>query len=135
MEFLIQGRSIKMKKLLTAILPSMLSQLHLTNSKKCLVIVLEDELDQMGLTIEMPGVHGFLVAIKVSKSWRDMLLTLAHELVHVSQMASGKLKNLPNGAKIWAGKKYKKSTPYLNQPWELNAFARQELILRRALEE
>ena len=95
MEFLIQGRSIKMKKLLTAILPSMLSQLHLTNSKKCLVIVLEDELDQMGLTIEMPGVHGFLVAIKVSKSWRDMLLTLAHELVHVSQMASGKLKNLP----------------------------------------
>lgn len=135
MEFLIHGRSVKMKKLLTVILPSMLSQLHLTNSKKCLVIVLEDDMDQMGLTVHMPGVDGFLVAIKNSKSWRDMLLTLSHELVHVSQMASGKLKNLPNGSRIWAGKKYKKSTPYLDQPWEQNAFARQELILRRALEE
>jgi hypothetical protein len=30
---------------------------------------------------------------------------------------------------------YGKTTPYLDMPWEIEAFSKQELILRRAFEE
>jgi hypothetical protein len=56
-------------------------------------------------------------------------------MVHVKQMAKGTLKSTKNGTTIWAGKKYSKKTEYLSMPWEIEAFSRQELILRRAFEE
>jgi hypothetical protein len=62
-------------------------------------------------------------------------MTLAHELVHVKQMAKGILKSTKNGSQIWAGKKYSKRTKYLDRPWEIEAFSKQELILRRAFED
>jgi len=55
-------------------------------------------------------------------------------MVHVKQLAKGTLKPLGSGVNIWAGKKYSKKTKYLDMPWELDAFARQEIILRRAIE-
>jgi hypothetical protein len=50
-------------------------------------------------------------------------------------MAKGKLKSTKRGAHLWAGKVFSKSTKYLERPWEVEAFSRQELIFRRALEE
>jgi hypothetical protein len=32
------------------------------------------------------------------------------------------------------GRRYTKKTRYLDQPWEQDAFARQEIIVRRAIE-
>jgi hypothetical protein len=80
-----------------------------------------------------------LVLIKPAKrltktSLINMATTLAHEMVHVRQLAKGMLKYLPNESKIWMGKRYTKKTKYLDQPWELDAFARQEIILRKAIE-
>jgi hypothetical protein len=56
-------------------------------------------------------------------------------MVHVKQMAKGILKSTKNGAQIWAGKKYSKRIKYLDRPWEIEAFSKQELILRRAFED
>jgi hypothetical protein len=53
-------------------------------------------------------------------------------MVHVRQMAKGKFKSLPNG-NTWNGKLYTKKTKYLDQPWEQDAFAKQELVFRRAI--
>ena len=39
------------------------------------------------------------------------------------------------GLYVWLGKMYSKKTPYLDMPWEIEAFSKQELILRRAFEE
>jgi hypothetical protein len=44
------------------------------------------------------------------------------------------LKNRKSGSYIWAGKRYSKNTAYLSMPWEIEAFSKQELILRRAFE-
>ena len=68
MEFKVEAASHLRRKFLTAIMPSMIEQLGLTNSKKAVVV------------------------------------------------------------------KYGKKTKYLDMPWELDAFARQEIILRRAIE-
>lgn len=61
-------------------------------------------------------------------------LALAHELTHVKQYARGTLKNLGNNRRSWRGKVYEADTPYLSRPWELQALAQQEILLRRALE-
>ena len=65
----------------------------------------------------------------------DMATTLAHEMVHVRQLAKGMMKFLPNNARMWMGKRYNKRVTYLNQPWELDAFSKQEILVRRAIEE
>ena len=45
------------------------------------------------------------------------------------------LKPMGNGVNIWRGKKYTKKTKYLNMPWELDAFSRQEIVFRRAIDD
>jgi hypothetical protein len=49
-------------------------------------------------------------------------------------MAKGILK-IKNGVNYWCGKRYTKRTKYLDQPWEQDAFARQELVFRKAITE
>jgi hypothetical protein len=62
-----------------------------------------------------------------------MGLTLAHEMIHVQQMARGILKTV-KGINYWRGRKYSKKTKYLDMPWEIGAFSRQEIIFRRSIE-
>jgi hypothetical protein len=134
MDYLVEARSQKKKKFIEAILPSMVEQLGLINSKKSVLIRLEQDCQGMGYTVPVDILDSFVVVIKSSMSLKDVGLTLAHELVHVRQMARGILK-IKNGVNYWRGKRYTKRVKYLNQPWEQDAFARQEMVLRRAIEE
>jgi hypothetical protein len=134
MDYLVEARSQKKKKFIEAILPSMVEQLGLINSKKSVLIRLEQDCQGMGYTVPVDILDSFVVVIKSSMSLKDVGLTLAHELVHVRQMAKGILK-IKNGVNYWRGKRYTKRVKYLNQPWEQDAFARQEMVLRRAIEE
>lgn len=136
MEIKVEG-SRRNKKWVEALLPSMLSQLKLENCRKGLLIRIYDECeDNQGITLDLTPMTGcYLVVIKPARNLKDIGMTLAHELVHVKQMAKGILKPSKNGVNYWAGKKYNKRTKYLDRPWEIEAFSRQELILRRAIEE
>lgn len=131
MNFIVQSRSKRTKKFFEAILPSMISQLNLTNSRKYL-IVKTDKIDSQGVTLPFYDIDTYLVVINSTKRITDMGITLAHEMVHVRQMAKGTLKSVAKG-NIWNGKLYTKKTEYLDQPWEQDAFAKQELIFRRAI--
>jgi hypothetical protein len=136
METRVEG-SRRNKKFVEALLPSMLRQLKLENSTKALLIRIADECeDNQGITLDLTQATGaYLVVIKPHRKLKEIGMTLAHELVHVKQLAKGTLKYGRNGSNIWAGKNYKKSTKYLDRPWEIEAFSKQELILRRAIEE
>jgi hypothetical protein len=131
MNFIVQSRSKRTKKFFEAILPSMIRQLNLTNSRKCL-IVKTDRIDSQGVTLPFYDIDTYLVVVNSTKRLTDMGITLAHEMVHVRQMAKGKLKSVAKG-NTWNGKLYTKKTEYLDQPWEQDAFAKQELIFRRAI--
>jgi Zn-dependent peptidase ImmA (M78 family) len=131
MNFIVQSRSKRTKKFFEAILPSMIRQLNLTNSRKCL-IVKTDRIDSQGVTLPFYDIDTYLVVVNSTKRLTDMGITLAHEMVHVRQMAKGKLKSVPKG-NTWNGKLYTKKTEYLDQPWEQDAFAKQELVFRRAI--
>ena len=122
-------------------MPSMIGQLGLTRSRRALLVkITSDVPDGMeGATMYIDVADCYLVLIKqprrLSKSSLiNMATTLAHEMVHVRQLAKGQLKYLPREAKLWMGRRYTSKTLYLDQPWEQDAFARQEMLMRRAIE-
>ena len=116
-----------------AVLPSMFTQLGLNRSRRLLVIKVDPELEEMGTTIPLPGIDTFLVVLKPNRNWVTLGVTLAHELTHVAQFAKGHLKPTAKGT-MWKGRLYKRNHPYLDQPWEIQAFAKQEIVFRRAIE-
>jgi len=132
MEFHVEAGP-KTRRFIEAVLPSMLTQLGLDSSRKFLMIKIDRELTDHGTTVPMTGIDTVLVVLKPKRNRLELGVTLAHELVHVRQLAKGILKITPQGKK-WRGKFYSRRTPYLDQPWEQEAFARQEIIFRRAID-
>lgn len=135
MEYVIEARGKRTKKFIEAVLPSMIKQLGLKNSRKVLVVrVSRSDVtdDNDGQTCYIPIADGIMVLIK-PQSLEKMGITLAHEMVHVKQIAKGYLKTM-NGVSYWRGRRYNRRTKYLNRPWEIEAFAKQELIFRKAIE-
>ena len=134
MEYAVKSRSKKYKMLVEAILPSIIKQLKLTKSKRFVLVEIGRSAGEGndGCTVPLPGIDSYVVTIKPGRL-HEMGITLAHEMVHVKQLARGVLKT-KNGTKYWRGKRYSKNTKYLNTPWELEAFAKQEILFRRAVE-
>jgi hypothetical protein len=123
----------KTRQYIEAVLPSMLTQLGLNSSRRLLVVKVDRDLEEMGTTVPLTGIDTFLVVLKPTRNWVNLGVTLAHELTHVAQFAKGQLKPTAKG-RLWKGKLYKNNHPYLDQPWEIQAFAKQEIIFRRAIE-
>ena len=141
MEYKVEASSAKVQKFLDAIMPSIIEQVGLTKSRKAVLVKVTDDIQEgmEGATLNMEFADCYLVLIKPTKrvtkiSLLNMALTLAHEMVHVRQLAKGIMKFLPNNERVWMGKRYSKKTKYLDMPWELDAFARQEIVLRKAIE-
>ena len=132
MDYHIEARG-KTKRYIEGLLPSMLSQLSLTRSRQLLHIIVDRDIEHTGQTVPLSGIDTVLVVLKPTRNWVDLGVTLAHELTHVAQFAKGQLKPTAKG-KLWKGRLYKNNHPYLDQPWEIQAFARQEIIFRRAIE-
>jgi hypothetical protein len=109
----------------------MIKQLKLENSRKSVLVIVE-ETDRLGATIAIDPIDSYLIILK-PQSLMSLGTTLGHEMTHVKQMATGLLREGKNHT-MWCGKRYKKNTPYLEQPWELQAFAKQEILFRRAIE-
>ena len=141
MEYLVEAKNEHARKFIDSLMPSMIDQLGLTNSRRAVLVKVTTDIEEgmQGATLDIKIADCYLVLIKqprrVTKaSLLDMGTTLAHEMVHVRQLAKGLMKFLPNQARIWMGKRYSKKTHYLDQPWELDAFARQEILFRKAIE-
>ena len=140
MEHAFEGPA-KAREFLSSLMPSMLDQLGLTRSRRALLVKITPDVPEgmEGATMYIDVADCYLVLIKqpsrLSKSsLLNMATTLAHEMVHVRQLAKGQLKYLSSQTKIWMGRRYTKKTSYLDQPWEQDAFARQEMLMRRAIE-
>ena len=132
MEYYVEAGA-KDKRMIEAMLPSMMAQLKLERSRFFLQIKVDREEQHEGQTLPLFGLNTILVVLKATRDKVELGVTLAHEMVHVAQFAKGTLKLTPKG-KRWKGKFYGRRVAYLQQPWEIDAFSKQELILRRALE-
>ena len=67
------------------------------------------------------------IAVDSQLDFPQMLITLAHEMVHAKQYVRGQYRSelSRNGRmkKIWLGKQY--SVAYMKRPWEIEAFSRE----------
>lgn len=140
MEYLVEASNKKVRLFLETLMPKMIQELGLTNSRRAVFVkVTKDTQDGMeGSTQYLPWADCYIVLVRpparlTPSSLIAMSTTLAHEMVHVRQMAKGILK-VTNKGTFWRGRKYTKSTPYLQLPWEMDAFSRQEIVFRRAIE-
>jgi hypothetical protein len=134
MQYEIVGRSTQKRKFLEAIMPSLVKQLHMESSKASVLISMEADCPHTGLTVPLANANLYMVVLDSRQRPEALGVTLAHEMVHVAQMAKGTLRSATRGGTTWAGRRYSKNTPYLERPWEIQAFAKQELLLRRALD-
>ena len=134
MEFIVETRSKRTRVFFERIVPKMIKELKLTRSRKTLMIkITNQDLDTMdGATVPLDIIDSYVVLIR-PKNIKDMGITLAHEMIHVKQMAKGTLKQI-NGVNYWNGRRYRKNHKYLNLPWEIEAFSKQELLFRRVIE-
>lgn len=130
MEYAVEGSAAN-QKFIRALMPSMLKQLGLEKYNHAILIKMSTACNG-GLTIPIKTLDSFLILIRPG-SIHHIALTLSHELVHVKQVVKGQLKTV-KGGHIWMNKFYKNNVKYLDQPWEQDAYARQELIMRRAIE-
>jgi len=134
MEFQVQSRSPTLKRYVEALMPSLIKQLKLERSRKFVLIEIAKGItpDATGSTTNLPGLDSYVIALKPQK-WADLGSTLAHEMVHVKQFAKGHFQ-IVNGTNFWKGKKITKRVKYLDLPWEIEAFSKQEILFRKAVE-
>ena len=71
--------------------------------------------------------RSFEIILKSSVGKRAQLITLAHEMVHVKQQATGELKSLlKSRTERWQGKYIKEDDfKYYETPWEIEAYGRE----------
>ena len=62
-----------------------------------------------------------------------LLTTLAHEMVHVWQYASGKLRLYQDGRHRYDGKIYSSNTKYVDRPWESEAYELERVLVEEWL--
>jgi hypothetical protein len=134
MEFKVQSRSPKSKFYVESLMPGLIKQLKLENSRKFVLIEIARGItpNAYGSTTNLPGLDSYIIALRPQK-WEDLGSTLAHEMVHVKQFAKGQLQSA-DGKNYWMGKRVTRRVKYLDQPWEVEAFQRQEILFRRAIE-
>mgnify|MGYP001065275704 CR=1 FL=1 len=77
----------------------------------------------MGYCLETDNNRTFEIEVDRTLSYRKMLETVAHEMVHVKQYARRELHPVHN---TWCGKTYNpKKTSYWDLPWEIEAHGRE----------
>lgn len=134
MQYQIKTRSAKIKQFVDRLMPSIVQQLNLTHSNRFVLIDVGHSAGKGndGLCVPLPDLDSFVIALRKTRL-QDIGVSLSHEMVHVKQMTRGTLRT-HNGRHYWRGRLISKKIKYLDTPWEQEAFAKQELIFRKALE-
>lgn len=134
MEYQVKTRSARIRRFVESLMPSIIEQLGLERSRRFVLIEIGRSagVGNDGITVPLPGLDSYVIALKSGRLC-NIGATLAHEMVHVRQLARGLLR-MHRGRRYWRGKLVSSRVPYLDTPWERDAFACQELIFRKALE-
>jgi hypothetical protein len=88
-----------------------------------------------GWCYEGDGNRDFYIDVDKNLDDEELVETVCHEMVHVWQGATRKMKDLPFGRKMYMGKVYDDTTAYDDEPWEIEAYAMQGDLLEKFKEE
>lgn len=86
-------------------------------------------------------VHPNRIGIDFALTYEELPIILSHELIHVHQRKTGKLKITPDGKYFWNKVYYTNLLPdqltfaeYKKLPWEAEAYDNQKEVLLKAME-
>ena len=134
MNVVIDMRKSDRKEVIEACIALFIRELKLEKSKSTLFVFsrknFENETGAAGMVY--PYADGLITMDLDSRMSLDKLIqTLAHEMVHVKQIARGQLKYV--GKKIfWKGERvYPKKMSYYNHPWEIDAWRNEKVLASR----
>jgi len=103
-------------------------------------IYIKDKLDAGGYCdYEYEGLplpRTFNIEIKRIKTKIHMFLILAHEMVHLKQMAKGEMKDRYKKSKyvtVYRGETYEDDISYWDQPWEIEAYGLEQSLVAKFL--
>lgn len=101
-------------------------------------IILKVNLDAGGycLSDDDRKPRNFTIEIYKSRSKYTILEILAHEMIHVKQMATGQLKDISikkQSVVSWCGVVYSDDVSYWDQPWEIEAYGLQNSLVAKYL--
>ena len=134
MKVVVDMRKSGRKEMIEGCITLFIKELKLEKSKSTLFVFsrknFEKETGAAGMVY--PYAEGLITMDLDSRLGMDKLIhTLAHEMVHVRQIAKGQLAY--DGRKIfWKGQRvYPKRMSYYNHPWEIDAWRNEKVLASR----
>lgn len=111
--------------------------LGLENSKCDVTLLAKSSLRKHEHAAGLTGRRGNMIGVAIDSSipFPYLFTTVAHEMIHVKQLAKGQLvfKDRRGGKldRYWMGKKIAEKVDYYDLPWEIEAFSKSEIMGRR----
>jgi hypothetical protein len=134
MEIEIVTRSVKRKLTIDLATKFLRKELKLEKSKYALTIYNAPGLRKRegfnGICSEIKP-REIVIMVDGALGEGDLVQCIAHEMVHVKQIAKGQLRLDSKSRQTWLGQRV--NTVYHERPWEQEAFARERLLAARAL--
>ena len=85
----------------------------------------------VGWFYEGENKRDFYIDIEKVLEGDELIGTVCHEMVHVWQAATRKMKDLDGFRKMYMDKVYDNTTAYDDEPWEIEASAMQDKLLEK----
>lgn len=133
MEIEIIGRTSVTKQFIQTCILFFCKELRLENSQFTLSVFTDRGMAKRdgyrGAVFKL-GPKSIGMVIDTALNVETLVLTVAHEMVHVKQYAKGQIIHAKKSkARYWMGRPIK--TDYFNSPWELEAFSRERILANK----
>lgn len=133
MEVLCGERKSATKELVLTTIKFFIQELKLTKSTYNLLVFFDRGMakrEDVRGSVSKIGPKGLCMILDPSLDFERLLITIAHEMVHVKQYARGQVQNSSRGkTRYWMGKTIRKG--YYDQPWELEAFSKERVLANK----
>lgn len=136
MQVYVTGRRTYKTRLIECQIQWTIDYLELRNSKCDITLLTKPDLRKTqysaGLTGRIEDMIGVVIDTSIPLPY--LFNTVAHEMIHVKQLAKGQLlyKRTKKGIeKYWMGKRVSDNIQYYDLPWEKEAFSKSEIMGRR----
>lgn len=133
MHIMMEGRASGIKSLIENSACFFANELGLGRSRYTLLIVTDRGMARnRGVRGEVYKLGPKFLAMTIDSALdiERLIVTLAHEMVHVKQHARGQIKpSRSSKTHYWMGRHIRKS--YYDQPWEIEAFSKERVLANK----
>lgn len=129
----ILGRKSAVKSAIHHCILFFIKELKLQNSRYSLIVVTDRGMASRdgyrGAVLKL-GPKEIAMQIDTALDTEKLIVTLAHEMVHVKQYAKGQITHGKNvKSKYWMGRPIK--ADYFDTPWEIEAYSKERILANK----